>query len=123
MRKFFTMKHTMKLQDAPFRQIASGQKTIELRLDDEKRRLIAVGDEIEFSHTVRGDLLRCRVKALHRFPTFAALYASLPLLQCGYTVDTVKDASPADMEHYYAVEEQKRYGVLGIELALIENNE
>ena len=42
------MKHTMKLNDAPYDMIKSGQKTVELRLYDEKRRMISVGDEIEF---------------------------------------------------------------------------
>lgn len=39
----------MKLSQEPFDKIASGEKIIESRLFDEKRRLIKVGDEIEFS--------------------------------------------------------------------------
>ena len=42
------MKHIMNLNDTPYNMIKSGRKTIELRLYDEKRRMISIGDEIEF---------------------------------------------------------------------------
>ena len=41
---------------------------------------------------------------------------ALPLLQCGYTAENVSEAHPADMEQYYSVEEQNKYGVVVIEL-------
>ena len=106
----------MKLNPAPFEMIKSGQKTIELRLFDEKRQIINVGDEIIFTNTVTGEKLNTVVVKLHRFDTFDELYQSLPLLQCGYTRDNIDKATPTDMEQYYSVEEQKKYGVLGIEL-------
>ena len=108
------MTHLMKLQPGPFAMIKSGQKTIELRLYDEKRQRIAIGDEIIFSHNDTGETLRCEVTALHTFASFAALYAALPLLACGYTENTVKEASPEDMARYYSREDEARYGVLGI---------
>ena len=40
------MTHKMNLHNDPFEKIACGIKNIELRLYDEKRRLIKVGDEI-----------------------------------------------------------------------------
>jgi ASC-1-like (ASCH) protein len=53
---------------------------------------------------------------LYRFDSFDELYKSLPLLQCGYTMDHIDKASPADMAQYYSAEEQGKYGVVGIEL-------
>ena len=44
------MTHQMKLNDAPFEMIEQRMKTIELRLWDEKRRSIAIGDKIAFIH-------------------------------------------------------------------------
>ena len=41
--------HQMKLAKAPFDKIAHGQKIIESRLFDEKRQLINIGDDIEFT--------------------------------------------------------------------------
>lgn len=114
------MLHTMRLRPAPFAMIASGAKTIELRLYDEKRRLIEVGDTVCFVCTAEdGRHLTARVVALHRFPDFAALYRTLPLLRCGYTPETLPDADPADMDAYYSRQEQAQYGVLGIELRLL----
>ena len=114
------MTHQMKLQDAPFEMIEKGIKTIELRLFDEKRQLIQVGDKIEFTHTQNPTrVLNSRVIALHIFPSFDELYADLPLLKCGYTKDDIHTARPSDMDAYYTREEQQKYGVVGIEIELI----
>ena len=111
------MLHQMKLNDHPFSQIEQGIKTVELRLYDEKRRAIRVGDEIEFVHrTDSRRRLRRRVLRLHVFATFEELYAVLSLLQCGYTEQTLPTASPRDMEQYYSREEEQAWGVVGIEL-------
>ena len=106
----------MNLTPAPFSMIKSGQKTIELRLFDEKRQHIRVGDEIVFTNTESGETLRKTVAKLHRFDSFEELYRALPLLQCGYTAEDIDTAHPSDMEQYYSVEEQQKYGVVGIEL-------
>ena len=108
--------HRMKLNPTPFEMIKSGEKTIELRLFDEKRRQIAVGDEIIFTSNATGETLTKKVAALHTFASFAELYDVLPLLKCGYTQADVGTAAPEDMESYYSKEEQAKYGVLGIEL-------
>ena len=112
------MTHDMKLRREPFEKIKSGAKTVELRLYDEKRRAISVGDEIRFA-CVDGDEppLRRRVTALHVFSSFAELYAALPLEKCGYSAEELESASPDDMNAYYSREEQSRFGVVGIELA------
>ncbi|MBQ7415836.1 MAG: 23S rRNA (uracil(1939)-C(5))-methyltransferase RlmD [Oscillospiraceae bacterium] len=108
--------HSMKLHDAPFQKIKSGEKTIELRLFDEKRQKIHPGDQIVFTNNATGETLTKTVAKLHRFDSFEALYQVLPLLQCGYTAEDIDTASPSDMEQYYSAEEQKMYGVVGIEL-------
>ena len=45
------MLHEMTLFPKPYASIASGQKTIELRLYDEKRQSIQLGDQIRFTNT------------------------------------------------------------------------
>ena len=74
-------------------------------------------DSIIFTETVTGEKLNVKVEKLHRFDSFGELYKSLPLLKCGYTEKTVTEAKPSDMEEYYSAEEQKRYGVVGIEIS------
>lgn len=112
------MTHNMKLHASPFEKIKSGEKTIELRLFDEKRQQIKTGDEIVFTNTDTYEKLTAMVVKLHVFKDFAQLYKALPLLQCGYTAENVRKATPADMEEYYSLEEQSKYGVVGIEIAL-----
>lgn len=101
--------HSMKLQRAPFEKIKGGQKTIEMRLYDEKRRQIAVGDTITFR--CGEETLIVTVCGLHRFSDFAAMYAAMPHSMLG-------SDDPQDMEQYYSQEEQRKYGVLGIEITL-----
>ena len=108
--------HEMKLHPAPFEMIKSGQKTIELRLYDEKRQKIKEGDTIRFTNTATGENLTATAIKLHRFDSFEALYQNLPLLQCGYTNEDVDKAHPSDMEQYYSALEQEKHGVVGIEL-------
>lgn len=110
------MIHNIKLNDAPFKMIKNGEKTIELRLYDEKRRKIKVGDTICFK--TKTDKLTATVKALHTFHNFEELYAALPLDKCGYTADELATASPDDMLEYYSKEQIEKYGVVGIEIEI-----
>lgn len=108
------MHHEMSLRPKPFGMIADGRKRYELRLLDEKRQLIRVGDTITFTCTEGEKAVRTRVTSLHPFADFAALYAALPLTECGYTRESAAFADPRDMEQYYPREKQARYGVLAI---------
>lgn len=113
------MTHIMRLNPAPFEMIACGDKTIELRLNDEKRRKIKIGDEITFVNTENSlKTIKVEVIGIYRFKSFKELYTNLPLLRCGYTKEDVMTAEPEDMLSYYSEEQQKKYGVLGIEIEL-----
>lgn len=113
------MVHAMKLDPKPFYKIKKGLKTIELRLNDEKRQKISIGDTIEFLNLKNGkEKIKAKVKNLHRFDSFAELYKALPLSDCGYTAG--EKAAPADMDKYYSKEDQLKYGVVGIEIELME---
>jgi ASC-1-like (ASCH) protein len=111
--------HEMNLNPEPFEMIKREQKTIEMRLCDERRQGIRVGDRILFTHTESGEKLLTEVIALHKFESFRELYAALPLLKCGYTEDDIDTATPDDMDVYYSKERQAAYGVIGIEIELI----
>ena len=114
------MTHKMRLNEAPFHKIKSGEKTIELRLYDEKRRLMSEGDIIEFTNVQNpNEVLKCEIVKLHIFDSFYELYATLPLTKCGYTEENAGQAKADDMNEYYPVEEQNKYGALGIEIKLI----
>ena len=109
------MLHIMKLKRAPFDKIGNGSKTIELRLNDEKRQNVNIGDFIEFSCMDEPNKrIQTRVTNIHHFTSFAELYATLPKEKLGYSSEETPD--PNHMNEYYSEEEQDKYGVLGIEL-------
>ena len=111
----------MNLNPEPFGKIMCGLKTIELRLYDEKRSEIAVGDIIIFTNTKDStQKLTSKVIKLHKFPNFEELYKKLPLLKCGYTDENVSTAKASDMNIYYSNEQISKYGVVGIEIELID---
>ncbi len=115
------MRHYMKLDPKPFNMIKNGEKRIELRLNDEKRCIIKIGDEIEFTNTDNNSLkLLTKVIEIHKFSSFDELYKNLPLMKCGYTADDIKTAKPEDMDCYYSKEKQNKYGVVGIEIETLK---
>lgn len=108
------MKYNMNLNSGPFKSIKEGTKTIELRLNDEKRSLLKVGDEIEFTNRDTNEKLSVDIINLHKYASFEELYKHFNKIEMGYTAD--EPANPKDMEAYYSKEEQDKYGVLGIEI-------
>ncbi len=113
------MTHIMNLESSAFLKIANGSKTIELRLNDEKRQKINIGDRIEFRCSEINSVIFAEVIKLHKFLDFEQLYKVLPLEKCGYSKNDLKSAHYTDMEKYYTKEQIEKYGALGIELQKI----
>ena len=82
----------------------------------EKRSLINENDIIEFENRTTGEKIEVKVLRLHKYNSFEELYNHFDKISLGYKVD--EEANPSDMEEYYSKEEQKQYGVLGIEISL-----
>lgn len=110
--------HKMNLNDGPFHRIKNGTKTIELRLNDEKRQLLKENDLIEFTNRETSESMVVEVVRLYPYSSFDELYQYFDKISLGYDEEDV--ASPKDMERYYSKEEQDKYGVLGIEVRVIE---
>lgn len=110
--------HYMKLHNDPFNLIKSGTKTVELRLNDLKRQKIKVGDLMEFTNRVTDEKMVVRVADLIKFNSFSDLYKNFSKVSMGYRED--EDANPSDMELYYSLEEQAKYGVLAIKIEKID---
>ena len=111
----------MKLQSEPFEKIACGKKKVEMRLFDEKRKKLNVGDRIIFTEQgFEQNKIRVKITNLNKFSSFDELYnfyKDKTLL--GY--EDGQTAKPEDMEKYYTKQEQKD-GVLAIEFELIGKN-
>ena len=110
------MKHDMKLNREPFDSIKSGTKTIEMRLYDEKRRSIKIGDIIEFTNREMEEKICVKVVKLHISNSFNELYKEFDKVLLGYNKNEI--ANPNDMIKYYSKKEQEKYGVVGIEIKL-----
>ena len=108
------MKHEMKLHNQPFEKIKSGTKTIELRLNDEKRQLLKIKDIIEFTNRQTLEKILVEIEELHKYPSFKELYKHFDKISLGYNEN--ESANPKDMEEYYSKEEQDKYGVVGIQI-------
>ena len=107
----------MDLADSPFNLIKSRKKTVEMRLNDERRKDIVVGDIIEFTNNVTKEKLSVVIKSIHKFDNFEELYQYYPKEKLGYEPDM--EAKPSNMLIYYTQSQIERYGVLGITIELI----
>lgn len=114
------MLHEMKLQNDPFVKIKNGTKTIEMRLYDEKRKKVKVGDLIEFTNIESNEKLITKVTNVYRYKDFGELYENYDKVSIGYNED--EEASPSDMLLYYSNDDIEKYGVVGIELKLLNQD-
>ena len=105
------MTHCMKLSPEAYRAFTEGEKRVEMRLWDEKRRAVCAGDIIVFQ--CGGRKFRVEVKAVNVFENFSALYAAYSARLLGYRQG--ERADPADMNAYYPPSRQRECGVVAIE--------
>lgn len=111
------MQHKMHLNHGPFKLIKQGTKTIELRLNDEKRQVLKENDLIEFADEKTNESVTVKILALHKYKNFEELYKNFDKISMGYAEEDIAD--PKDMEKYYSLEEQEQNGVLGIEIKVL----
>ncbi len=109
--------HYMSLKPEPFDAIKGGYKDIEMRLNDDKRQAIQIGDIIAFTNTESGEIIKVTVINKHCFDTFNDLYKAFDKIRLGYKPNEI--AHPRDMEKYYPVDEIAKNGVVGIEIQLV----
>ena len=102
----------MKLQNEPFKQIKKEIKKIEIRLNDEKRKIFEINDYIEFTNITTLEIMFVKITNLYHFKNFEDLFNNFDnsILGCG---------SYEEMYKYYSREEENKYGVLGIEIKVL----
>ena len=107
----------MNLQPKYFDFIKDGTKRIELRLYDEKRRSIQLGDIIEFEKS-DDEKFKAEVVGLLRYNSFANLFED-------FDISILADSSMTKQEllevlgEFYSEEKQAEFGVIGIRIKLI----
>ena len=102
------MEHEMKLQDKYYNYILNGTKRIELRLYDEKRQQIKIGDIIKFyKEPELKDTFCAKVIGLLRYNSILA------------DVSMTKNELMDELCRFYTVDNQLKYGVIGIRIELL----
>jgi ribosomal-protein-alanine N-acetyltransferase len=111
--------HDWDLNPEPLLAFRSGIKTIEMRLFDEKRQALRLGDFIRFKSTVDPkDTLLVQVQGLKRFPSFKEIYEAYAPEEIGYRNGEHSDYH--DMSRYYSEEQIKTYGAYAIQVIPVE---
>lgn len=110
--------HYMSVKQPYFNQLKDGKKTIELRCFDEKRQKIKMGDYIVFTNSEnKKENFQAKVINLFWEKDFVSLTNKIQPYQAGFRT---KDDLTHTLEEFYSIEEQSKFGVLGIEIGLIQ---
>ena len=107
--------HKMSLKTEPFLQIRDGEKRVELRLLDGKRKKIRVGDQIIFTHTENEEeTIRARVIGLHKYSDFNGMAVDFSCREMGIP-EGIENLNQF-MLSYYSKAEIRTFGALAIRL-------
>lgn len=111
---------TIHLDDDIFAIVKNGNKNVEVRVNDEKRRKLKIGDEITF---LKGPNENEQTKAI---VTNLEYYTNFEELVKHYTIEQLylKEYTKEDfvklLEIFYSKEEQEEFGVVAITFAKIK---
>ena len=113
------MEHEMKIQPEYYNFILNGTKRIEIRLYDEKRKQIKIGDFIKFlKEPALNESFNAKVIDLLRYNSFEEMFKDFDISILSDESMT-KDELISVLEQFYTKEKQEKYGVLGIRVELI----
>ena len=108
------MAHKMGLYGEYFQSIIEGKKKVEVRLNDEKRRKIKVGDMIEFIKVPQQDeTLKVQVTEIRQYDTFKEMYENISFKDFNCEGWTMKEMIDGTYE-IYTREQEKEWGALAI---------
>jgi len=97
-----------------FDSITEGKKKVEVRLNDEKRRKIEVGDSIEFIKVPEQDeTVQVQVTDLKIYDTSQAMYEDIPFQDFDCERWTIQEMIDGTYEIYTPKQEEK-WGTLAI---------
>lgn len=106
--------HKMGLYEEYFDSIKEGKKIVEVRLNDQKRRAIKVGDTIEFiSVSEPSKTLKVSVINLREYNTFEEMYRNIPFKDFDCEDWSMKEMIDGTYD-IYTREQEKQWGTLAI---------
>ena len=108
------MEMKVHLHEDVFEIVKMGKKDIEVRINDEKRRKLKIGDTLIFlKRPLDDEEIRAKVVGLEYYNYFSELVDNYDMERIyldGYT----KEQYLNEMKRFYTIEEQKEYGVVAI---------
>jgi len=111
---------TLKLQPEFYNYMLNGTKRIEIRLNDQKRQGIKLGDIIRILKEPNlEEYFEVRVIGLLRYNNFTDMFND-------FNISILADKSMTkenllnELEKYYSKDQQEEYGVLGIRIELVQ---
>lgn len=109
----------MKLQAEYYNFIHKGTKKIEIRLYDEKRQQVKIGDTIKFlKEPELTESFNAKVIGLLRYNSFEDMFKDFDISVLADKTMTKSELTDV-LEQFYTKEKQEKYGVLGIRIELI----
>lgn len=109
----------MGLYEKPFNAVKAGRKTVEVRLNDAKRRKIQIGDTIEFTLVPdKNQTLTVKVINLRQFSSFKEMYESIPASAFDTKHLTVEEMVEQTYD-IYTPEREREWGTLAISVQVI----
>ena len=110
------MNYTFNIRKKYFDLIKNKEKTIELRLFDEKRKLLKINDIITFISSETKEKLKAKVINLYKAKNFEKLSQIIDIEKTGFK--TLEELI-INISEFYTVEKINSFGVLGIEIELL----
>lgn len=111
--------HILKLMPIYFEKIRAGEKIYEIRLNDEKRQVMKIGDKIEFrkepDHT---EICYATIEDLIYFESFHDMLDRLSLDEIGFKGQGKQEAFNL-YRKIYSKEKEEKYKVVAIKVKVI----
>lgn len=108
----------MHLNDESFEMVKSGKKTMEIRIYDEKRQNIDMGDEIVFIG--KNETVLTKVTGLFLASSFELLLKKVGGVKAGWKKTDGLEYMLSDLRKIYSMEEENEWGVVGIQFELLK---
>lgn len=113
-------KFQLHLHPDVFEIIKNGQKRVEMRLNDEKRKTMLPGDEIIFiKRFTEPKKIVAKITKRREFLKFSDLIDYYPM-DLIYLKEYTKEQLLNELTRFYSAEEQDKYGVVALEFKIID---
>lgn len=109
------MIYEMRLEPIPFEATKANKKLIEVRLCDDKRKLIKAGDKIIFKNSTTGERLEVTIIAVRKYSSIEQLAKIESFKKTGGIYTDISQWIQS-IYSYYSKTDQEEYGLLAIEI-------